>query len=47
MPTHARIQKKFFQKGPTLTTLFLVDGGKDEPNNTKSGLLSARQRNTI
>ena len=46
MPPHARIQE-FFEKGPTLTTLFLVDGGKDEPNTTKSGLLSARQRNTI
>ena len=48
----AKMKKKksrnFCQKGPTLKTLYLVDEGRrDDPNTTKSGPLSARQRNAI
>ena len=38
---HARIRG-----GPTLTILFLVDEGREDPNTTISGPSSTRQRNT-
>ena len=38
------------REGPTLTTFFyffLVEEGRDDPNSTVNGPLSARQQNTI
>ena len=43
---HARI-KICFQRGPTLTNFFIVDEGREDPNSTKSGPSSARQRSAI
>ena len=37
----------FFRRGPILTTFFLVDEGREDPNTTISGPSSARQRNAI
>ena len=46
-----RGSRKFCQRGPTLTTFFFsflrVDEGRDDPNTTKSGSSSTRQRNGI
>ena len=42
--------ESFFRGGPTLTTfffVFLVAEGKEDPNTTKSGPSSARQRSAI
>ena len=40
--------RKFCQRGPNSSlTIFLVDEGRVDPNTTKSGPLSAHQRNTI
>ena len=44
---HVRIYKKFVRGGPTLTSFFLVDQGKEDQNITKSGPLPAHQRNAI
>ena len=37
----------FARGGPALTTFFLVDEGRKDPNTTISGPSSARQRNAI
>ena len=42
-----RGSRKLCQRGPTLTTFFLVDVGREDPRTTISGLSSARQRNAI
>ena len=43
--------KSFVRVGPALTAflcfVLLVDEGREDPNTTKSGLFSARQRNAI
>ena len=39
--------ESFVRGGPTFTTIFLVDEGKEDPNTTISGPSSARQRNAI
>ena len=46
-PLHARIQKVLSEGGPTLTTFFLVDEGREDPSTIISGPSSARQRNAI
>ena len=38
---------KFCQWGPTFTTFFFVNGGREDPNTTKSGPSSARKRYAI
>ena len=44
-------KKVFFRGGPTLTAFFsfffLVDEGREDPNTTKYGPSSVRQRNAI
>ena len=45
-PTHAQIQK-VLPKGIQLWKRFFYEGKRDNPNTTKSGPLSAHQRNTI
>ena len=42
-----RGSRKFCQRGSDLDNVFLVDGGREDPNSTKSRALSARQRNAI
>ena len=45
-----RGSRKFCQRGSNSANvcfLFLVDDGREDPNNTKSGPSSARQRNVI
>ena len=44
--THARIQE-VLSEGVQLSHSFLVDEGKEDPNNTISGPPSSRQRNAI
>ena len=39
--------QSFVRVGSTLTTLFLVDEGREDPRTTISGPSSARQRNAI
>ena len=39
--------ENFVRGGPALTTFFLVYEGREDPNTTISGPLSARQRNAI
>ena len=39
--------QSFVRGGPILTTFFLVDGGREDPNTTISGPSSARQQNAI
>ena len=41
-----RGSRKFCQRGSNFD-VFLVDDGRDDPNTTKSGPSSARQRNAI
>ena len=42
-----RGSRKFCQRGPALTTFFVVDEGREDSNITISGPSSARQRNGI
>ena len=40
--------ESFAREGPTLTCfLYVFDEGREDPNSTKSGPSSARQRNAI
>ena len=56
LPNHKKASTKerscadlesFFRGGPTLTTFFFVDEGRDHPNTTISGSSSTRKRNAI
>ena len=47
MILHARIQKVLSEGVKLLFFFFLVDEGREDPKNTKSGPSSARQRNAI
>ena len=42
-----REPRKFRKRGSNFDIVFLVDEGREDPNTTISGPLSARQRNTI
>ena len=44
---HARLQKVLSEGVQTLTTFFLVDEGREDPNTTKSRQSSASQRDAI
>ena len=39
--------ESFVRGGPTLTTFFLVDEGRENPHSNISGLSSVHQRNAI
>ena len=39
--------RKFYEKGSYFENIFFFDEGREDPSTTKSGPLSARQRNAI